>query len=198
MKLHYWITAIVLISVNAIAFGQAPTTRPAWNETIRKVGPELTEADQPAVSKFLAKNASIDPFAGDHPGSFSDLHKMIKGSSIISARAYVRVPETLATDLATDVADAKVIPEPIRKDLHVSEEASAEANRTAQKWLKQVLQAADDQSVGVLLVWQEREGDKRRLDGGSLVWVLMAGDDAGKITRIIYGNPRATTTRPSE
>jgi hypothetical protein len=107
---------------------------------------------------------------------------------------------SMAADLAADFKAASGIPDEIKhRMIPEDDDQMKRANATAVQWAAEVLQAAKDQPVGIIVLWCEDRGAPGMGTGvGSspeLLFILIRGEQVGKdqfkIRQAVYGDPLA-------
>jgi hypothetical protein len=177
----------------------AQSTRPAappvaptpWQQAVTHFAQALRDADTDALATLLDKPV-VRQFKSAHgvdPAAFAaDLARL----RIISAHGYFDSQFTVASDLADDFKKAKGLPDTMRRNMLLGDDAQARrANATAQQWIEEALgvNAGDAALIGVIVLWQPT------LDAGATpVFVLLKGrqtPDGFKIAAVVYGDPTA-------
>jgi hypothetical protein len=187
-------TFIVLIaSLAAAASAQATQPAAGWQESVERLSGAVRGKDLKTLSAVLDRGPAIRMFGSDTLQPPERLLGATTGAKVLGLHAYLKVPTTLASDLAEDFKTADV-PETVRRDFIV-DDSSAErnANEVAGHWLSQMLGPGSDSPVAVIVLWrQERSDTFQNTAARRPVFLLVRGElveGQYVIRQIVYGDP---------
>jgi len=156
-----WLRIIcgLVLSLVLSSGASAQTTQPVpseWEGAVHQLAELLVGADADALTTSLTPPPVIRSFHSDTLQSPQRLYTLTRGSAHVSARAYLQIPATLATDLSADFSAAETVPESARTAMAPPDDAAAKrANETAAQWLAHVLQPAKDQVTAAIVLWPD-------------------------------------------
>jgi hypothetical protein len=220
------ILGIVLLGVSALACGpasqpahEAParestgasTARSPWATTVAAFANALVEESDPAaLAPLVSDRVHVRPFNSSRRDDLAALHAIAARMTVLCARGYGQVPESLASDLADDLRDHD-IPDSVKRRLTPGDDADARrANATAARWIAMTLDPHEGESIGVIVLWNRDETPDTRTasiddpapadSSASLatpprlpLFILLKGhratDGAFQIRQICYGDP---------
>jgi hypothetical protein len=161
-----------------------------------QLGNALASRDVPAVDRLLVPMPLIRNFTSDSAQPAERLIAATMDARVLGVHAYLGVPSTVATDLATDVKEAgEAIPQQamVAGLVPADEAAARRANETAAAWVAQVLQPGPDDLVGVIVVWPGKRSDLLSPSARHPIFVLVKGranpDGGCTVQRIHFGDP---------
>ncbi len=187
------ILAILLLGGATNAFGQTTQPSETWSDVMGRLSDALRGSNVDVLNAILDHGPVIRTFSSDTLQSSDRLIGAANGCKQIGLHAYLKLPTSLATDLADDFKAADV-PDSVRHDMLITD-ASAErpANDIAARWVSQILQPAGDQAVGVIVCWRKDKSDNfSSLDASRPTFFLVKADlvDNKYVFRqVVFGDP---------
>jgi hypothetical protein len=140
-------------------FVSAQTTQPApqaWGDSVQSLAQALpAESGAGAVSSIIPDEAQVRELGGSQNETRYRLQQRADGMKVISARAYVGVVETEASDLATDFKGLDNLPAALKRQYIPRDDAETKkANAVARAWINSVLNPAPGDLVAVIVLWE--------------------------------------------
>jgi hypothetical protein len=191
------LTFILLIaSIGATA--NAQTTQPSqspsgWQDCVDRLSDALRGKDLKSLGAVLDRGPVIRTFGSDMLQPPERLLGSTTGAKVLGQHTYLKLPSTLATDLAEDFKTADV-PETLRGDFIVNgADAERTANEVAARWLTHLLGPGNDSPFAVIVLWrQERSDTFQNTASRRPVFLLVRGEfSEGQyvVRQIVYGDP---------
>ena len=206
--IHDWrrgsaLLVLFVALVSNLAAGQATQpaqeeaeTIDAWQRAVDEFTKLAFARDSRAGSSYLTKNVKIESFNGTKLRGLVEVQYDLAGGKLVTARAYERLPQTLAADLASDIESSPAVPEEKKSQFIPSATLALErANATAAEWVRKSLALEDgDHLVAVVMVWHPNGAGKSRNSPGPLFMLVRARpgqphEPAFQITHIVFGSP---------
>jgi hypothetical protein len=173
----------------------SPSTQPteSWSDTVGRLTDALRGTNLGALDRILDSGPIIRAFASDNLLNSDRILGATSGSKLLGMHAYLKVPNSLASDLSDDFKAADV-PENLRRDMVLADAASERHhNETAAAWIAQILQPTGGQEIGVIVLWRREKADSFSSNASNRpVFVLVKGElqgDKHVIRQIIFGDP---------
>ena len=202
--------AASIVALGWAAVASAQTTQPApaavpapppaaatWLSTVEQVAKATEKGNVPLVLASLTPDASVRSFESPEPAAARSMVDAAAEWRLLGAHAYEFPPASLAVDIASDVEDSDLVPEPDKRKIIPLDTAEAvRANSTAAEWVARALGAERYNLVGVAVFWNVRTNRP--------AFVLMKGqpsaraDGAYAVSMAVYGDPmprRASASR---
>jgi hypothetical protein len=179
----------ILIPQQAIHAGSTPHR--AWASQVNRLADALVDAGSMAeLQACLSSDVTIRQFTRSEPDSPSMLHLATRNAVTITVRAYTLVPQTLASDLSDDFANALGMPESLRRPMLVADgEPARRANLTGAKWVASLLEPRATSATAVIVLWHASAEESAP---NPPLLLLIRGHEisAGewRIDQIIYGD----------
>lgn len=151
---------VIFLCAVLTAKSAGQTTQPspsAWNDKITHLAKTLTDELNSAyrLDALIPENALVQQFGSIDTESRYRVQQHASGLMVISVRTYSWPADTVASDLATDVENHDALPETIRRQFLIRDDASRrKANTVAQTWISELLQPAKSQFVAVIMLWE--------------------------------------------
>jgi hypothetical protein len=198
--MKWWIGGLILALATTAAAGQ--TTRaaqtPPWPATVKRFAQALVSGKDQAALAECDPKAVIVPLHGEGQ-SIDHLLATVAGGRLLGAHGYLYPPLAMGADVAADFKNAALIPDDVKeKMIPADDDGMKRANATAVQWVAEMLQAKQDDPVGVIVFWRPNH-DRDNILGAAaapeVVFILLKGEPAGKdqfhIVLAAYGNPLA-------
>src|SRR5688500_15911524 len=164
----------------------------AWSTVVTEFAQALAGNDPAAVAAVLADSANIHSVTG----KMSDALRLMASTrqcQLISARAYVHVPPSVAGDVAEAFRQA-LVPDEVKLMMIPQDEAQLRrANATAALWLTDSLGARGGDRVAMIVLWSEEKSDATANPVQRVMFVLLKGrttDAAPTIETVVFGTPQ--------
>jgi hypothetical protein len=164
----------------------------AWSTVVTEFAQALAGNDPGAVAALLSDSANIHSFNG----KMSDALRLMASArqcQLVSARAYVHVPPSVAGDVAEAFRQA-LVPEEVKVMMIPQDEAQLRrANATAALWLTDSLGARGGDRVAMIVLWSEEKIEGETNPVQRVVFVLLKGrttDATAAIETIVFGTPQ--------
>ena len=195
----YPLLFLILIAIAAPVSGQ--TTQPApeaapveWEGTVQALSKSFSTggADCKAMIAADCTVRAFDASSRELPALFAHTH----GATVLMAKAYVFPGGSIATDIATAIADSQVS-EDVKKALTPAEgDPSVRANVTATRWAQSSLLLTSSDRFAVMVFANPDSGDTAQTDGQVFFVLLKArrdNTDGYRISHIVYGDSQQAT-----
>jgi hypothetical protein len=198
--MKWWIGLLIVATTATAAAGQ--TTRPApappWPETVQRFAQALVSDKATAAAAECDPNAILRPFHAEAKG-IERLLTTVAGGKLLGAHAYFYPPLAMGADVAADFKNARIVPDDIKQNMiPADDDGMKRANATAVQWVAEMLQAQQDDPIGVIVFWRPHQDSDSLLGAAAppqVVFILLKGAPFGKdqfhIVQAEYGNPLA-------
>ncbi len=203
-----WIALLLLVltpaTLAADAAGAQATTRPAavppWPATVQRFAQALLDGNAKAAARECdpqARFRSLSASPAEREQSIERLIAYIAGGTLLGSHGYLFPPLAMGADVAADFKNAQGIPDEVRQRMiPVDDDAIKRANATAVQWVAEVLDARQDDPVGVLVFFRPNRDSENLLGAAAapeVIFILLKGRPQGdhqfQITQAVYGNP---------
>jgi len=172
----------------------SPNPDESWAKTVQTLAEVLVlHGDSQSLAEALPAGTQIRRFDRSESEDRLSLRTVSAGAVVIGALAYPSSPQSVASDLSRAFRDADFVPDSIRQQFLIENSASLKrADETAGQWVRSTLQPGVEQSVGVIVLWQEFAPESRSTQPrGTIVFVLVKGTPiaAGQfqVANVVYG-----------
>jgi hypothetical protein len=169
----------------------------AWTQSATRFLRTLTdEEDESAVLANLSDQHTIRRLDG-RPASADELSSLARSSRWSKSFWYAGVPDQLASDIASTVADDPTVDASLRRFLTpASETARRNADVTALKWIGTTLAPRADQPVGVIIFHHAPISASRP---ATITVALISGERVGaklyRVRNVVFGQFEVTDPR---
>jgi hypothetical protein len=199
--MKWWIGLLIVASTATAAAGQ--TTRPAdmppWPATVQRFAQALVSNKAANATAECEPNAVFHPFHTDAKG-IDRLLTAVAGGNLLGAHAYFYPPLAMGADVTADFKNARIVPDDIKQSMiPADDDGMKRANATAVQWVAEMLQAQQDDPIGVIVFWRPHQASDNLLGAAAppqVIFILLKGAPAGKdayhIVQAEYGNPLAS------
>ncbi|MCC7349181.1 MAG: hypothetical protein IT446_01305 [Phycisphaerales bacterium] len=192
----FWIVMGLLGVFGATSAAQS--TRPArmtWESAVEQFTRDVLDGELVGVRANLDEKTIIRQFGAQETCDLVLLMDRIREASLLGQHAYDDLPATMAGDIAADFRSAGNVPDDFRQYMNPQDEQQMQqANQIARQWVGDVLSAAEQEPVGIIVCWQ---GGTHDAELGATrpqpLFVLVKGrrnvDGEYRIAQIVFGNP---------
>jgi hypothetical protein len=188
----------VLLLAAFASNARAQTTQPAspqqaWQQAAERLTEAVRGKDLKALTDLLDRGPVVRTFASPALVPPERLLGATSDARLLGVHAYVKIPSTLASDLAEDFKVAE-LPEAMRRDFEFGDaDAERNANETAARWVGQTFGSLGDMPVAVIVLWREEGANSFEHTAAKRpVFILVRGERVEEkyiIRQIIYGDP---------